>query len=249
MKAYSLIVVAFLFVQCATTSHGTVRQTTGGSDVFTRVGQVSGAVISASDVVSAAKTHIPAKGSRNSEINTAGRTVPTSVILNDGTLNWGNQNNSSYGNCLDVLSKTAMGLRDAERQPSRVDVIFVAANSSYQLWAPQYVKSDPAPEYTSKPVFNSVSRWNTVNESEIAQTRLTASQFDKIQTAAQIKNAVNAAPNFMSWITVFDKMDGQVFAVRNESNGRSAYALIKVNKQYGTDGSNGYMNVTVKSTR
>lgn len=169
------------------------------------------------------------------------------TINSDGTGNWGNQNNGLYGNCLDVMTGTVMGLGEAEENPASVDIIFIAANGSYQLWSPEYARNQVAAEYTSRSTHQSVTKWNGANEAEIAETRITAGQFDKIQTNSQILNAVKNAPNYASSLTMFGKLDGKVFAVKTELEDRTVYGLIKVVKHYGTEGSNGYLKIQIKA--
>lgn len=169
------------------------------------------------------------------------------TVNNDGTGNWGNQNNGLYGNCLDVLSGTVMGLGEAESNPKSVDVIFVAANGSYQLWTPNYAHNEVAAQYTSQSTYESVTKWSDVNETEIATTRLTLSQFNQIQNNSQILNAVKNAQNYSSSITEFNKLDGKVYAVKAELEDRTVYGLIAIIKHVGTDGSNGYLKIMIKS--
>lgn len=169
------------------------------------------------------------------------------TINADGSGNWGNQNNGLYGNCLDVMTGAVMGLGEAEGNPKNVDIIFVAANGSYQIWSPHYARNEVAAEYTSRGTQQSVSKWNDVNETEIAETKLTAGQFDKIQTNGQILNAVKNATNYASSLTMFGKLDGKVFAVKTELEDRTVYGLIKVVKHYGTEGSNGYLKIQIKA--
>jgi hypothetical protein len=169
------------------------------------------------------------------------------TVNNDGTGNWGNQNNGLYGNCLDVLTGTVMGLGEAETAPKSVDVIFVTANGSYQLWTPNYARNEVAAQYTSRSTTESATKWSDVNETEIAQTRVTISQFDQIQNNNQILNVVKNAQNYGSSITEFSKMDGKVYAVKAELEDRTVYGLIAVVKQVGTDGSNGYLKIKIKA--
>lgn len=169
------------------------------------------------------------------------------TINMDGTGNWGNQNNGVYGNCLDVLTGTIMGVGEAEESPKNVDIIFIAANGSYQLWSPQYARDEVAAEYTSRSTHESVTKWNDVNESEIAETRITGGQFDKIQTNGQIMSAVKNASNYRSSLTLFGKLEGKVFAVRTELEDRTVYGLIRIVKHYGTEGTNGYLKIQIKS--
>lgn len=169
------------------------------------------------------------------------------TVNNDGTGNWGNQNNGLYGNCLDVLTGTIMGLGEAEENPKSVDVIFIAANESYQLWTPDYARNQVAAQYTSRSTYESVSKWSDVNETEIAETSLSSGQFDQIQNNSQILNAVKNARNYSSSLTEFGKLEGKVFAVRAELENRTVYGLIEVVKHYGTFGSNGYLKIRIKA--
>ncbi len=169
------------------------------------------------------------------------------TVNNDGSGNWGNQNNGLYGNCLDVLTGTVMGLGEAESDPKSVDVMFVAANGSYQLWTPNYAHNEVAAQYTSRSTYESVTKWSDVNETEIATTRLTLGQFDQIQNNSQILNAVKNAQNYSSSVTELTKLDGKVYAVKAELENRTMYGLIAIVKQVGTDGSNGYLRIKIKS--
>jgi len=169
------------------------------------------------------------------------------TVNNDGTGNWGNQNNGLYGNCLDVLTGTVLGLGEAEADPKSVDVIFVAANESYQLWTPDYARNQVAAQYTSRGTYESVSKWSEVNETEIAETSLSSGQFDQIQNNSQILNAVKNARNYSPSLTEFGKLEGKVFAVRAELENRTVYGLIEVVKHYGTFGSNGYLKIRIKA--
>lgn len=168
-------------------------------------------------------------------------------INSDGSGNWGNQNNGLYGNCLDVLTGTIMGLGEAEENSRNVDVIFIAANDSYQLWSPQYAKNEVAAEYTNRATFESVARWPDINETEIAESRLTIRQFDNIQTNHEILHAVKSAHNYSAALTLFGKLEGKVFAVKTELEDRTVYGLVAVQKHYGSYGSNGYLKVRIKT--
>ena len=169
------------------------------------------------------------------------------TVNNDGTGNWGNQNNGLYGNYLDVLTGTVMGSGEAETTPKNVDVIFVAANGSYQLWTPNYARNEVAAQYTSRSTYESASKWSDVNETEIAEARITLGQFDQIQNNSQILNAVKNAQNYSSSVTEFNKLDGKVYAVKAELEDRTVYGLIAIVKQIGTDGNNGYLRIKIKS--
>jgi hypothetical protein len=169
------------------------------------------------------------------------------TVNNDGTGNWGNQNNGLYGNCLDVLTGTVMGLGEAEAAPKSVDLIFIAANGSYQIWTPNYARNEVAAQYTSRSTTESAGKWSDVNETEIAETRITIGQFDQIQNNSQILNAVKNAQNYGSSVTEFNKLDGKVYAVRAELENRTVYGLVAIVRQVGTDGSNGYLKIKIKA--
>jgi hypothetical protein len=146
-----------------------------------------------------------------------------------------------------VLTGTVMGLGEAESTPKNVDVIFVTANGCYQLWTPNYARNEVAAQYSSRSTTESAGKWSDINETEIAETRITMSQFDQIQNNNQILNAVKNAQNYASSITEFGKLDGKVFAVKAELENRTVYGLIAIVKQIGTDGSNGYLKIKIKA--
>ncbi|MBX2888893.1 MAG: hypothetical protein KF829_09640 [Ferruginibacter sp.] len=170
-----------------------------------------------------------------------------STINKDGTGNWGNQNNSTYGNCLDILTGTIIGLEEAENNPKTVDLIFIAANGSFQIWSPDYARNEVAAEYTSRSVHESTSKWSDVNETLISETKLTSGQFEKIKTNAQMLSAVKSSNNYASSLTLFGNLEGKVFSVKVEHDNRSVYGLIRVVKHYGNEGSKGYLKIQIKS--
>jgi len=169
-------------------------------------------------------------------------------VNNDGTGNWGNQNNGLYGNCLDVLTGTVMGMGEAEEMPGSVDVVFVAANGAYTLMTPNFARNNGTATYMSNHSTDGISKWSTINETEIAETRLTTSQFDQIQTNPQISNVVKNAVNYFGFVQYAgNKLDGKVFAVKAELENRTVYGLIAVVKHVGTDGSNGFLKIKIKA--
>lgn len=175
---------------------------------------------------------------------------PASVNT-DGTGNWGNQNNGLYGNCLDVLTGTVMSMGEADDKPGSVDLMFFAptdGQNTYVLMTPSFAKTNSTATYMTQHASDGVSKWKDVTESEVALTKLTIGQFDKIQTNAQITGAVKNAVNYAGWHTsVGTKLEGQVFAVKVEQDNRTVYALVAVEKHFGTSGSNGYLKIKVKS--
>lgn len=175
---------------------------------------------------------------------------PASVNT-DGTGNWGNQNNGLYGNCLDVLTGTVMSMGEAEDKPGSIDLMFFApadGQNTYVLMTPSFAKTNSTATYMTQHASDGVAKWKDVTESEVALTKLTIGQFDKIQTNTQITGAVKNAVNYAGWHTsVGTKLEGQVFAVKVEQDNRTVYALVAVEKHFGTSGSNGYLKIKVKS--
>lgn len=175
---------------------------------------------------------------------------PASVNA-DGTGNWGNQNNGLYGNCLDVLTGTVMSMGEAEDKPGSADLMFFApadGQNTYVLMTPSFAKNNSTATYMTGHASDGITKWKDITESEVALTKLTIAQFDKIQTNTQITGAVKNAVNYTGWYTsVGTKLEGQVFAVKVEQDNRTVYALIAVEKHFGTSGSNGYLKIKVKS--
>ncbi|MFY7652298.1 MAG: hypothetical protein ACOVQE_06325 [Chitinophagaceae bacterium] len=170
------------------------------------------------------------------------------TINNDGTGNWGNQNNALFGNCLDVLTGTVMGMGEAEEAPGSIDIIFAVANGAYGLYTPNFIRNNATATYMTNHSTDGVAKWHTVNETEIAETKITLSQFEQIQTNPQISNVVKNATNYAGYIQFTNtKLDGKVFAVKAELDNRTVYGLIAIVKHIGTDGSNGYLKIKVKS--
>ncbi len=169
-------------------------------------------------------------------------------VNNDGTGNWGNQNNGLYGNCLDVLTGTVMGMGEAEEMPGSIDVVFVVANGAYTLMTPNFARNNGTATYMSNHSTDGIAKWKTVNETEIAETKITIGQFEQIQTNPQISNVVKNAANYTGWLQYpGNKLDGKVFAIKAELDGRTVYGLIAVIKHIGTDGSNGYLKIKIKA--
>ncbi len=174
-----------------------------------------------------------------------------SSVNSDGTGNWGNQNSALYGNCLDVLTGTAMGMGEAEGNPGAIDLMFFApadGQNTYVLMTPSFAKNNGTATYMTGHASDGITKWRDVTESEVALTKLTIGQFEKIQNNSQITSAVKNAVNYTGWYTsVGTKLEGQVFAVKVEQENRTVYALVAVIKHFGTSGSNGYLKIKVKS--
>lgn len=173
------------------------------------------------------------------------------TVNNDGSGNWGNQNNGLYGNCLDVLTGTIMGMGEAAATPTAVDLMFFApadGQNTYYLITPGFAKSNSSVTYWTEHTSDQVGQWSDVNETEVALTKLTIGQFNQIQNNSQIQNAVRNAQNYDGYYTsVGQKLDGKVFAVKAQLENREVYALVAVVKQFGTSGSNGYLKINLKA--
>jgi hypothetical protein len=185
----------------------------------------------------------------------SGQSLPInnpSSINNDGTGNWGNQNNGLYGNCLDAMTGTVMGMGDAAQTPTSVDVMFFApadGQNTYYIMTPGFAKNNSTAGYMTEHVSEQVMQWSDVNESEVALTRVTIGQFNQIQNNSQIQNAVRNAQGYAGYYaSVGQKLDGQVLAIKMQMDNREVYALVAVIKQMGTSGNNGYLKIKIKST-
>jgi hypothetical protein len=175
-----------------------------------------------------------------------------STVNNDGTGNWGNQNNGLYGNCLDVLTGTVMGMGDAAASPKSVDIMFFApadGQNTYLLMTPGFARNNSTATYMTEHTSDQVQQWTDINESEVALTKMTIGQFNQIQNNGQIQSAARNAQDYSGYYgAVGQKLDGAVFAIRTIAEGREVYALVAVLKQIGTSGSNGYLKIAIKST-
>ncbi len=173
------------------------------------------------------------------------------TVNNDGTGNWGNQNNGLYGNCLDVLTGTVMGMGDAAQSPASVDLMFFApadGQNTYFLITPGFARNNNSVTYWTEHTSDQVMQWTDANETEVALTKLTIAQFNQIQNNSQIQNAVRNAQNYAGYYSSVDqKLDGKVFAIKAQMENREVYALVAVVKQIGTSGSNGYLKINIKA--
>ncbi len=172
-------------------------------------------------------------------------------VNNDGTGNWGNQNNGLYGNCLDALTGTVMGMGEAMDKPGSVDLLFFAPSdgqNTYTIMTPGFARNNGTATYMTEHTSDQVQQWKEVNETEVALTKLTIGQFNQIQNNNQINGAVRNAQNYAGYYSsVGQKLDGAVLAVKAQMDTREVYALIAVDKQIGTSGSNGYLRIRIKA--
>jgi hypothetical protein len=180
--------------------------------------------------------------------------VPENTNYNsDGTANWGNHHNPEYGCYIDALTGTILDGGSAEDKPESVDLIFIAPNdgqNAYYLITPNFAHDNGSANcfWGSCSTDNPVKSWKSVNESEVAETKITGAQFEKIQYNEQLRGAVKSTRNFSAFYTSLNKLDGKVFAVKTTMGERDAFALIYVVKHVGTSGSSGYLKVKIKCT-
>lgn len=176
----------------------------------------------------------------------------------DGTANLGSQNNSNYGCYLDVVRGRVLDDIDAATNTGNVDIIFTATDyygsaPMYALLTPAYARNDLFANYYFRgPLYKDanipVRQWDRVNESEIALTQLTGTQFDKIQDNNQLMAVVKQIPGFREKFESRTKLEGKVFAVKTEMGDRTVYGLLHVVNHYGTTGSTGYLKIRLKVT-
>jgi hypothetical protein len=191
--------------------------------------------------------------SANTMIN-SGTFVPENAMYNaDGTANLGNQHNGQYGCYLDALRGTIMFGGDAEEHPESVDLVYVAPNDggdSYLLMTPGFCHDGAGSNamWGSNSTDNPVKSWKDFNESQVALTTLTGSQFEKIQYNSQLVGIIKQTKDFSGWYRSLSKLDGKVFAISTVMENRTAYALMYVVKQIGTSGPKGYLQIKLKVT-
>jgi hypothetical protein len=175
----------------------------------------------------------------------------SATINNDGSGNWGNQN-SLYGNCLDVMTGAIMVMSEAAKSPQSADLLFFApgdGQNTYYLMSPEFARNNSTATYMTDHVSDQVTKWSDVNESEVALTKLTIGQFNKIQNNNQLQSAVMSTQNYAGYYSSpGQKLDGKVFAVKVQMNDRQVVALIAVLNHYGTTGSNGYLKIQIKTS-
>jgi hypothetical protein len=200
-------------------------------------------------------------GSTNGQYNAGGPTaylqgqsLPVNnpaAVNNDGTGNWGNQNNGLYGNCLDAMTGTVMGIGEAVQKPGSVDLLFFAPSdgqNTYYIMTPDFARNNSSAGAMSQHATDAVAQWSDVNETEVSPTRLTIGQFQQIRSNSQIMSAVLNASGYSGYYaSVGRKLDGQVFAVKAQLDNRQLYALVAVLQQMGTSGSNGYLKIMIKA--
>ncbi|WP_207512914.1 hypothetical protein [Longitalea luteola] len=167
----------------------------------------------------------------------------------------GNQYNVQKGCYLDLIGGRARNLDSAKRHPYSIDLIFLAPNdgqNAYYLMTPAYSRSGAGANamWGSNSTENPVKSWSGVNESEIAATDLTATDFYNVSTNSQLSAAVQGADDFSgNYVSAGGvKLTGQVFAVKLNMDNRALQALILIVDHLGTSGTTGYLKIIVKVT-
>lgn len=176
----------------------------------------------------------------------------------DGTAFFGSQNHQEYGCYLDISTGTVMDDVDASTQTGSVDLIFTATDHfgsapMYAFLSPALAKNDFFANYyfrgsKYKDQNIPVKEWEDVNESEIALTKLTLAQFEKIQNNQQLQAVIKQAGVFKDRLESRTKLTGKVIAVKTHVAHREAYGLIAIMDHFGTTGSNGCLKIKIKVT-
>ncbi|MBK7233376.1 MAG: hypothetical protein IPH93_14215 [Saprospiraceae bacterium] len=183
--------------------------------------------------------------------------IPEDTRYNaDGSANWGSQNHKEFGCYLDMTSGNIMDDIDAAGNTNSVDVIFTATDyfgsaPMYAFLSPALVKNDifanyyfRGPSYKDQNI--PVRLWEEVNESEIALTNITVTQFDKIKDNKQLAAVIQQTPGFKDRLESRTKLTGKVIAVKTKMGQRKAHGLIYIQDQFGTTGSRAYLKVKIK---
>jgi hypothetical protein len=185
----------------------------------------------------------------NSEKITNSRDNTQMEIENDPTneiLEWGNQHNSN-GNFLDAFHSKIKNAEQAEEDPLSIDLVFLADQfGGYMLASPVFLKNND-PGFTYE---NVVKGWSDINESEVALTRLTIAEFEKIKPGDAIKISA-LAKQISDYSSVYQspdqKLKGKVFAIRLEMDNKKVYALVAITEHMGTYGSSGHLKIKIKT--
>lgn len=170
----------------------------------------------------------------------------------DGSANWGQQHNARFGCYLDALRGMIVDESEAVEIPGAVDLIFTAYKGTgvYYLFTPNFAHEGSMADavWGSATTDNPVKSWKEVNETEVAETNITASGFYAIQNNNQLNSAVSKAKNWSGYVQIDNRLDNKVFALRVHLDNRKLFALILVQEHIGTDGSNGYLKIRIKVT-
>lgn len=170
----------------------------------------------------------------------------------DGSANWGQQYNTKYGCYLDALRGRIADAGEAADMPETIDLIFAAYKSTgaYYLFTPNFAHAEVMADavWGSATTDNPTKSWKAVNETEVAETNLTAADFNAIQNNNQLSSAAAKAKNWAGYVQLMNRFDNKVFALRVHTDSRKLFALIYVQEHMGTDGGNGYLKIRIKVT-
>lgn len=198
-------------------------------------------------------TNFPTEGGSNDVSDTE---VQDPDGSSDATTMLGSQNHKEFGCYLDLGTGTVLDDIDAAENTSRVDLIFAATDYfgsalMYAFLSPATVKSDAFAHYyfrgsKYKDQHIPVRQWEEANESEMAMTSLTLSQFEKINSNKQLMAVVQQISGFKDRLESRSKLTGKIIACKTEIQSRTVYALIAVLDHYGNHGSNGCLKIKIK---
>jgi hypothetical protein len=170
----------------------------------------------------------------------------------DGSANLGQQYNVKYGCYLNALQGKIVDAGEAAEIPESIDLIFAAYKGTgiYYLLTPSFAHDQVMADavWGSATTNNPVKSWASVNETELAETNLTATDFNNIENNNQLNAAAAKVQNWIGYLQFLNKLDNKVLALRVHLDNRKLFALILVQEHMGTDGSNGYLKIKIKVT-
>lgn len=182
--------------------------------------------------------------------------MPTTDYNSDGTANLGSQNNTRFGCYLDAVHGKVADDVEASADTKAIDLVFsVSERMEYCFISPIEFKSKTSvgllyfkgSKYKKSQEFP-INAWAEFSESQVAFAPISAAQFDKIQTSQQLENYVKQIQKFSGIVKTKDRLEGKVIAVRTIMDNRTTYALLLVDKHFGTNGPNSYLKVKLKVT-
>jgi len=176
----------------------------------------------------------------------------------DGSINLGCQHHKEFGCYLDLGTGTVLDNIDAAGNSVSVDLIYTATDyfgsaPMYAFLSPAMVKNDffanyyfRGPSYKDQNI--PIRQWEEVNESEIALTKITAAQFDKIKDNNQLLAVIKQTSAFKDRLESRSTLIGKTIAVKTKMGNRDVAGLIHILDQYGTTGTNAYLKIKIKVT-
>ncbi len=201
------------------------------------------------------RMHLPQSNGNGNSNGSGAQQLPKgsgNPYNSDGSANWGQQYNNKYGCFLDALQGRIVDAGEAADKPENIDLLFAAYKSTgaYYLFTPNFARAEVMADavWGSATTDNPVKNWKAVNETEVAETNLTAADFDAIQNNNQLSSAANKAKYWGGMVQLMSRFDNKVFALRVHTDNRKLFALIYVQEHMGTDGGSGYLKIRIKVT-